>query len=181
MSLKELPRWPIVLLAVIWVVQALNLVTGYSLNPTFGLIPRSFDGLDGVLFMPLLHGSLSHAVANSVPLVVLGYLMAISARRVVMSASAIIIVLSGLGVWIFGNAAVHIGASGLIFGWFGFLVARGVFERRLMNLLIAGGVLLFYGSMVWGVLPGQDGISWESHLFGALAGAFAAYAMRRQV
>ncbi len=170
--------WPLALLGVIWVVQIVNLLTGYTLNGLFGLLPRSFSGLDGILFMPLLHGSMAHAAANSVPLVILGSLMATTAHRVALTSSAIIIGMGGLGVWFFGNTAIHIGASGLIFGWFGFLLARGVVEKRPVPLLIAIGVAVVYGTMVWGILPGQPGVSWEAHLFGSMAGVAAAHVTR---
>jgi membrane associated rhomboid family serine protease len=166
--------WPIVFLGIIWGVQVVNLVTGYTLNRWFGLIPRTVSGLDGILFMPILHGSLAHAAANTVPLALLGGLMAVTAPRVALASSAIIVGLGGLGVWLFGKTAIHIGASGLIFGWFGFLLVRGLVEKRPVPLLIAASVAVVYGGMFWGVLPGQPGVSWEAHLFGAAAGVVAA-------
>jgi len=171
-------RWLFVFLGVIWAVEAANLATGYALNSWLGLRPRSFAGLDGILFMPLLHGSLAHTLANTVPLAVLGGLLQVTAGRVALPASAIVVCLGGIGVWLFGSAAIHVGASGLIFGWFGFLVARGLVEKRPIPMLAAAGVALFYGTMIWGVLPGQPGVSWEAHLFGALGGAIAAYVLR---
>ena len=171
-------RWVFLFLAVIWVVQGVNVVTGYALNGWFGLLPRTVGGLDGILLMPVLHGSVGHAMSNSIPLAVLGGLVTLTAPRVAFSASAIVIGLGGMGVWLFGQTAVHVGASGLIFGWFGFLVARGVVERQFVPMLIAAGVALAYGTMIWGVLPGQDGVSWEAHLFGAGAGVAAAFLLR---
>ena len=170
--------WVVVLLAAIWVVALVNVVTGYALNTLFGLEPRAVRGLDGVLLMPLLHGSLSHAAANTVPLIVLGGIMATTAERVALTATALIILMGGFAVWVFGAGAIHVGASGLIFGWFGFLVARGVFERRALSVLVAAAVILVYGTMIWGVLPGQPGVSWEAHLFGALSGVLAAFVLR---
>lgn len=170
--------WIVGLLGVIWTVQVVNLITGYTLNSWFGLQPRTFWGLDGILFMPVLHGSLTHAVANTVPLAILGGILEVTAHRLVLAASAIIIVLGGFGVWVFGKGAIHVGASGLIFGWFGFLVARGFVEKRVVPLMAAVGVTLVYGTMVWGVLPGQAGVSWESHLLGAGAGVLAAFLLR---
>lgn len=170
--------WVIGLLVAIWLVALLNLVSGYSLNGWFGLQPRAISGLDGVLLMPLLHGSLSHAAANTVPLIVLGAVIATTAERVALTATALIVLLGGFAVWVFGTSAIHVGASGLIFGWFGFLVARGIFERRIVPMLVAGAVVLVYGTMIWGVLPGQPGVSWESHLFGALSGVLAAFVLR---
>ena len=172
-------RWVAVFLAIIWGIEVVNLLTGRMLNAWLGLIPRSFSGLDGILFAPVLHGSVSHAAANSAPLAILGALMAVTAPRNVVAATAIIVVLGGMAVWLFGATAVHVGASGLIFGWFGFLVARGLVEKRAIPLVVSVAVFLFYGAMIWGVLPGQPGVSWESHLFGALAGVVAAVFLRR--
>ena len=174
-------RWVAVLIAFIWGIEVLNLLTGRALNGWLGLIPRSFSGLDGVVFAPVLHGSVSHAAANTAPLAVLGGLMAVTAPRNALMATAIIVVLGGTAVWAFGGTAIHIGASGLIFGWFGFLVARGLVEKQALPLFVSAGVFLFYGAMIWGVLPGQDGVSWESHLFGALAGIAAAVLLRRRL
>ena len=128
--------------------------------------------------MPFLHGSLTHAAANTVPLAVLGGLLAATAGPVALTSSALIVLLSGVAVWLFGGAGVHVGASGLIFGWFGFLVARGAVEKRPGPMLVSVAVALVYGTMIFGVLPGQPGVSWESHLFGALAGAVAAFVLR---
>ncbi|WP_244520901.1 rhomboid family intramembrane serine protease [Aliiruegeria lutimaris] len=173
-------RWLAILMVVIWAVEVVNLLTGYALNGLLGLRPRSLGGLDGILFMPVLHGSLGHAAANTLPLIVFGSLLAVSARKLALGATAIIVGLGGLGVWLFGSSAVHIGASGLIFGWFGFLLARGIVEKRLVPLLVTVGVALAYGAMIWGVLPGQSGVSWESHFFGAAAGVLAAFFLRTE-
>lgn len=170
--------WLAALLAVIWAVQVLNMVTGYALNGWFGLVPRRLGGLDGIALMPLLHGSVAHAVSNTAPLAALGALVISSARPVALPATALIVGIGGLGVWLLGSAAIHVGASGLIFGWFGFLAARGVVERRPLPLLVAAAVLVLYGTMLWGVVPGQRGVSWEAHLFGALAGVAAAVLLR---
>ncbi|KIT14233.1 rhomboid family intramembrane serine protease [Jannaschia aquimarina] len=170
--------WLVVLLSAIWVVQAVNWVTGYVLNGWLGLIPRTVAGLDGVLFMPLLHGSFSHAAANTGPLAVFGGLLTLTARAHIAPATAIVVALGGFAVWVLGGAAIHIGASGLIFGWFGYLLARGLVDRRPVPLLVTVGVALIYGTMLWGVLPGQPGVSWEAHLFGAVSGICAAFLLR---
>lgn len=180
--MKVLDRfwWLIGLLSVIWIVQILNVITGYTLNTWFGLIPRTLGGLDGVVLMPALHGSFAHAAANTAPMLILGGLLAATARPVALVATALIVVLGGAGVWLLGKSAIHIGASGLVFGWFGFLVTRGLVEKQAIPLLVAIGVAVVYGAMLWGALPGQAGISWESHLFGALAGIATAYLLRGQ-
>ncbi|WP_353617537.1 rhomboid family intramembrane serine protease [Tropicibacter sp. R15_0] len=167
--------------AALWVIQALNWATGYWFNTLFGLIPRHVSGLDGILGMPLLHGSFAHLISNTAPLLMLGGLLVTTATRALVAVNACIILLGGLLVWVFGSTAIHIGASGLVFGWFGFLIARGLVDRSMVTLGAALIVGLLYGSIIWGVLPGQPGVSWEAHLFGALAGVVAAITIRTHV
>ena len=167
--------------ALLWALQVVNWITGYGLNPAFGLIPRHGSGLDGVIAMPLLHGSFSHLMANTPPLLVMGGLLVATTTRALLSVNAVVIGLGGGLVWLFGGSAIHIGASGLIFGWFGFLIARGLVDRSPITLGAALVVGVLYGSILWGVLPGQPGVSWEAHLFGAIAGAAAAVLVRTHV
>jgi membrane associated rhomboid family serine protease len=145
--------------ALLWAVQVVNWITGYGLNPAFGLIPRHGSGLDGVIAMPLLHGSFSHLMANTPPLLVMGGLLVATTTRALLSVNAVVIGLGGGLVWLFGGSAIHIGASGLIFGWFGFLIARGLVDRSPITLGAALVVGVLYGSILWGVLPGQPGVS----------------------
>ena len=165
----------------LWLIQLINWASGYGLNRAFGLIPRQLMGIDGILGMPLLHGSFAHLASNTPPLLVLGALLAATATRALISVNVIIVLLGGSLVWLFGGSAIHIGASGLVFGWFGFLVARGFVDRSVITLVAAAAVGLIYGSIIWGMFPGQPGVSWESHLFGALAGAVAACVVRTAV
>jgi membrane associated rhomboid family serine protease len=167
--------------ALLWSVHVINWITGYALNPAFGLIPRHLGGLDGVVAMPLLHGSFAHLTANTLPLLVMGGLLVATTTRALLPVNAVVIGLGGGLVWLFGSSAIHIGASGLVFGWFGFLVARGLVDRSPVTLGAALMVGLLYGSILWGVLPGQPGVSWEAHLFGAFAGAAAAFLLRTHV
>jgi membrane associated rhomboid family serine protease len=167
--------------ALLWAVQIVNWIIGYGLNPVFGLIPRDVSGLDGVIAMPFLHGSFAHLMANTPPLLVMGVLLMATATRALLAVNAVVIGLGGSLVWLFGTSAVHIGASGLVFGWFGFLVARGLVDRSPITLGAALIVGVLYGSILWGVLPGQPGVSWEAHLFGAIAGATAAFLIRTHV
>ena len=167
--------------ALLWAVQVVNWIIGYGLNPAFGLIPRQLDGLDGVVAMPLLHGSFAHLMANTPPLLVMGGLLVTTTTRALLAVNAVVIGLGGGLVWLFGSSAIHIGASGLVFGWFGFLVARGLVDRSPITLGAALLVGVLYSSILWGVLPGQPGVSWEAHLFGAIAGAVAASLVRTHV
>jgi membrane associated rhomboid family serine protease len=167
--------------ALLWAVHLVNWVIGYGFNPAFGLIPRHLSGLDGVIAMPLLHGSFVHLMANTPPLLVMGALLVATTTRALLAVNAVVIGLGGGLVWLFGSSAIHIGASGLVFAWFGFLVARGLVDRSPITLGAALLVGVLYGSLLWGVLPGQPGVSWEAHLFGAIAGAAAAFLVRTHV
>jgi len=167
--------------ALLWAVQVVNWIVGYGLNPAFGLIPRQPGGLDGIIAMPLLHGSFGHLMANTPPLMVMGGLLVATTTRALLPLNAVVIGLGGGLVWLFGGSAIHIGASGLVFGWFGFLVVRGLVDRSPITLGAALVVGVLFGSILWGVLPGQPGVSWEAHLFGAIAGAAAALLVRTHV
>ena len=165
----------------LWALQLVNWAVAYRLNPAFGLIPRHVAGLDGILGMPLLHGSFGHLASNTPLLLVMGALLAATATRALIAMNAVIVGVGGMLVWLLGGTAIHIGASGLVFGWFGFLVARGLVNRSPVTLSAALLVGAFYGAMLWGVLPGRPGVSWEAHLYGALAGAAAAVLIRTHV
>lgn len=165
----------------LWALQLVNWAVGYRLNPTFGLIPRQVAGLDGIVGMPFLHGSFGHLASNTPPLLVMGALLAATATRALIFVNAVIVVMGGVLVWLLGSSAIHIGASGLVFGWFGFLVSRGLVDRSPVTLGASLLVGALYGAMIWGVLPGRPGVSWEAHLYGALAGAAAAVFVRTQV
>lgn len=167
--------------ALLWALQIVNWISGYGLNPAFGLIPRHVAGMDGIVAMPLLHGSFAHLIGNTPPLLVMGGLLIATATRALWAVNMMVIALGGGMVWILGSPAIHVGASGLIFGWFGFLIARGLVDRSPVTLGAAAVIGGLYGSLLWGVLPGQPGVSWEAHLFGALAGVVAALVLRSPV
>ena len=168
--------------AIIWVIEGVQQLTGHPFNAWLGLEPRSTGGLIGIPAMPLLHGNLAHVLANTPPLIILGAMtMAVAPKRF-FSVSVTIVLISGLAVWMTGRPnTIHIGASGLIFGWFGFLLALGWFERGTRAILGALAVLAIYSGMFWGLLPADaERVSWEAHLFGALAGAIAAWLFRER-
>lgn len=165
-------------LGAMWAVHAANLLTGGALL-AFGIVPRTLGGLLGIAAAPLLHGSVRHLLANTPPLLILGALLLTRGRRDFTAVTAAAVVGSGLGAWLFGGAGtVHVGASGLLFGWLGFLMARGVFERSIGSILMSVGVTFWMGGMVWGVLPLAAGVSWQAHLFGFLTGLYAAFRWR---
>ena len=160
-----------IFIAVIWLVFALD--TFLPLEQ-LGLVPRTLRGLVGILAMPFLHGDLTHLIGNTVPLAVTMLLLAGSRANsggIVM----LITILCGAGLWLLGREALHIGASGVVFGLISFHVFAGIFERRLQSVLIAFVVGLFYASTVLqGIMPFQQGVSWEGHLIGAVSGAAVA-------
>lgn len=159
-------------------VHILNLMLGGALY-ALGLEPRRIDGADGILFAPWLHGDFGHLASNLTAFAVLAGLTLIDGVRRFAKASAIIIIGGGLMVWLFGRSATHVGASGWIFGLWAMVMAQAWYDRRWRNILIALGVLVFYGSMAFGVLPLQAGVSFEGHLFGAIAGVVAARVLAR--
>lgn len=145
-----------------------------------GVRPRELAGLWGILFMPLLHGGIAHLAANTIPFLVLGWLVIMRRTGDFLVVTGIVLLVSGAGVWLFGAAGtVSIGASGLVFGYFGFLVLRGYFERSLFAILVAVIVLVVYGGMFLGLLPQGTGVSWQAHLFGFFGGVLAAWALSR--
>lgn len=169
------------LVVLMWLLEILDWLLPWWHPDAWGIIPRRVIGLRGILFAPLLHGSFSHVAANSIPFIVLGWLVMLRRTHEFFVVTAVVAFIAGLGTWLFGSSnSIHIGASGIIFGYFGFLVLLGYFERSIGSILRAVIVGAVYGGLIWGVLPLQAGISWESHLFGFLGGALAAYLLAQR-
>lgn len=162
-------------LLVCWV---LELVDTFVLNQwlnRFGVMPRHQEGLWGILWMPFLHGGMAHLIANTVPFALFGWLILTRGVKQFMGVTLIAGVLGGLGVWMFGGSnTVHIGASLLIYGYLGFLMAVGFFERKFLSIALSLAMGYCFWRLLAGVMPGQVGISWEGHLFGFLGGIVAA-------
>lgn len=170
-----------VLLAVCWVVEVVNYADDGSLSTEYGIQPHNAHSIWHIFTAPFLHANLDHIMANSVPLAVLGFLAALRGVSRFLTVSVIVIVASGLGVWFTSTpGTVTVGASGLIFGYFGYLLARGFIERRPLDIVVGVLIALFYGTMIFGALPGQPGISWQAHLFGLIGGVLAAWLTRRR-
>lgn len=160
--------------ALLWVLEIFDAASGHPLD-AYGVQPRSEDGLVGVAVAPLLHFGFEHLVSNTVPVLVLGFLTLATGIARGLLATAIIWVVGGLGVWLFAQpGSNHAGASVLIFGWIVFLIVRGFLNRRSIEIFIGVAVFLLYSGALLGVLPGQPGISWQGHLFGAVGGFLAA-------
>jgi len=169
-------------IALIWTVSLYGLWVDSGIVSALALVPRRVDGLPGVLGTVFVHGSFGHLSANTPPLLILGGMVAVRGVGYYLTTALAIAVLGGLALWAFGREAAHIGASGLVFGFFGFLVARGYYERRWSSIAAALVVVVLYGGLIAGVVPRGGHVSWEAHLFGLLAGilcARAPFAVRR--
>jgi membrane associated rhomboid family serine protease len=171
--------FPICFLAICWAIFFVD--EHFNLNLSqFGTAPRTAKGLLGILFSPFLHGGLDHIASNSVPILILGMMMFYFYKRIAWPVFIWIYLISGIWLWIGGrnsefNPTVHIGASGLIYGAATFLFFSGVFRKHKPLMVVSVLVIFLYGSMMWGIFPLMPGISWEAHLFGAIAGVLVAY------
>lgn len=163
-------------ITLIWLLEIVDqLLLRHRLN-RLGILPRTLEGLRGILFAPLLHGTWNHLIANTLPLVILGWLTLLSGLPEFAIATTVIWLVSGAGVWLLAPSnTLHLGASGLIFGYFGFLLSRSYFDQNLASAAVAVVVALLYGPLIWGILPSRRrGISWQGHLFGFIGGILAA-------
>ncbi|MFF4604122.1 rhomboid family intramembrane serine protease [Streptomyces sp. NPDC001339] len=167
--------------ALLWLLEGVDFVTGGALD-SFGIQPRDPDELVDVVPAAFLHFGFGHLAANTVPLLLLGFLAALrTGVRRFLAVALVIVLTSGLGVWLTAppdsNTA---GASGVVFGLFGYLLIRGFIERKLLDIGIGLTVGALYGSILWGALPTDSGISWQGHLFGLIGGVLAAFILRER-
>ena len=164
--------------AVLWAVYLLTLVLGPVLLPLLGILPRNVEGLDGVVFAPLLHAGAGHLLGNTLPLIVFSFLTLLEGVRPFLAVLGISWLASGIGVWLFGSG-LTVGVSGVVFGLFAYLMVRGFYNRNVPQILLSAVLFLVYGSILWGLFPTALGVSWQAHLFGAAGGVLAAVVLRR--
>ncbi|MDQ0949908.1 membrane associated rhomboid family serine protease [Streptomyces phaeochromogenes] len=165
--------------ALLWVLEAIDVATGHALD-TFGITPREFGELRDIVPAAFVHFGWDHLAANSVPLLLLGFLAALSGIRRFLAVVTVTILVSGLGVWLTASEhSITAGASGVVFGLFGYLLVRGFVDRRIGDVVIGLIVGAVYGSILWGVLPTTAGVSWQGHLFGLIGGVASAFVFRR--
>lgn len=185
----KMPGWKVggatilTFVALLYLIEIIDQLTGHSLDRN-GIQPLETDGLKGILFAPLLHADWAHLLANTIPALVLGFLVTLAGMSRFVWATAIIWIVGGLGTWLIGDIGScrietnHIGASGLIFGWLAFLLVFGWLTRHIWQIVTSLVVLFVYGGILWGAVPVLDrcgGVSWQGHLCGAIAGVLAAY------
>ncbi|MCA2982509.1 MAG: rhomboid family intramembrane serine protease [Gemmatimonas sp.] len=162
------------MLGAFWLTFAVNFLLGGALTG-FGIVPRTTDGLLGILFAPFLHGTLNHLIANTVPFAALGWMVMWRDARHFLPVTAFAMLGAGLMAWTLGApGSVHIGASGVVFGYLGFLLLAGVYTRSVSSLVLSLVTAGLWGGLVLGIAPSQPGISWQAHLGGFLGGIVAA-------
>lgn len=161
-------------LGVFWMTFVVNAMFGGALFQ-FGIVPRSTVGLRGILFAPFLHGNLNHLIANTIPFVALGWMVMLRDARHFFPVTLFSMFGAGLVAWTFGApGSVHIGASGVVFGYLGFLLLAGVYTRSVMSILLSLVTAAVWGGLILGMAPGTAGISWQAHVGGFIGGVFAA-------
>lgn len=170
--------FPVGFLALIWIIFAFQAIFNLDLA-YFGILPRTFSGLIGIITAPLIHANFEHIFSNSIPFIILSVAIFYFYPTSALKVCAIIYVLTGILVWLFARQLYHIGASGVVYGFLGYLFFSGIFKRDNRSIALALLVTFVYGGLVWGVLPGFKGISWESHFFGGITGILCAFLFRK--
>lgn len=166
--------------AAFWATLGANAIADGALFQ-YGVVPRTITGLRGILFAPFIHGSVEHLISNTLPFVILGWLVLLRDRRHFLPVTLLAMLGAGAVAWLLGApGSVHVGASGVIFGYLGFLMLAGWYARSLGSILLSVLVTGLWGGLVFGVLPGQPGVSWQAHLGGFLGGIWAARIFRRR-
>ena len=160
--------------ALMWVLEVIDQAADNRLDQ-YGIEPRDGDGLIGVAAAPFLHGGFDHLAANTVPFLLMGFVIAAQGAIRVLTVTAIVALVSGLGTWLIApDNTLHIGASGIVFGYATYLLSRGFFNRSALELAVGALVAVVYGTALLGGLVPEDGVSWQGHFFGAVGGVVAA-------
>ena len=171
---------PLLFVLFIWGVEIYEEVAGVYLG-RYGIYPREMGGLKGILFSPLLHNDWEHLFSNSAPLLVIGSVMMLFYKRVAVVSFVIIYLLSGFSVWLFGRPAYHIGASGVVYGLISWMLWTGLLRRNIKSIVLALCTVVMYAGYEQGLLPNEEGVSWESHLSGAIVGVFTAFLFKNTI
>lgn len=177
LNLGKIFRFPIGFVVLLWLFHfyKITYLQGY---PSLGIYPREVFGLQGILTSPLSHGDFQHLISNSLPLLMTMTILFWFYKRVAVSSFLLIYILSGAAVWCFARPVFHIGASGIVYGLISFIFWTGIFRRNNKSIILSLVIVVMYSGYFYGIVPNQDGISWESHLFGALIGVFVAFILK---
>jgi membrane associated rhomboid family serine protease len=167
------------LVALMWAVEVVDVIADHQLDQ-YGIEARETEGLDGIVTAPFLHVGFAHLLGNTIPFVIMGLLIAFEGARRLLAVFAIVALVSGLGTWLVApDGSIHVGASGVVFGFATYLIARGWFNRRPGQIAIGLAVVVVFGGVLLGGLQPREGISWQGHLFGAIGGLVAARVLAR--
>lgn len=177
-TIKRTVFWPALFLVILWLIEWYA-ETGHTRWISLGIYPRTVEGLTGIFTAPFIHGGLDHLLSNSLPLLIVGTGLFYFYHQIAFRVIGLIWFLTGFWVWLAARQVTHIGASGLIYGFVCFLFFSGLIRKDTRLAAVSMLVAFVYGSMVWGILPVDQAISWESHLLGAFAGVFTAIAFRK--
>jgi len=168
-------RFPIYFVALMWIVHILKVILELRIH-RFGIYPRTMEGIKGIFLSPLIHGDFHHLISNSFPMLGMGLIIFLFYKRVALVSFVLIYIITGLLVWLFAYSnAYHIGASGVVYGLISFVFWTGVFRRNIKSIVLALIVLFLYSGYIPGILPNQENISWESHMYGGIMGIFVAF------
>lgn len=179
-NLKQSARLPFLFLLLLGGMQALQVVSEVSLPAFMGIKPRTIEGLLGIVTFPLVHGGWDHLLSNSIPLLVLGTAIFYFYWPIALRSVGLIYITHSVMVFIAARSVIHVGASGLVYGFAAFLLTSGIFRKERTLMALSMLVIFLYGGMIWGILPIREGVSWEGHLFGALSGIMVAYYYRNE-
>lgn len=171
---------PLVFVAILWI---LHFYRSYIYSDKFrwGVYPRELDGVHGIITAPLAHGDFQHLISNSLPLLVLMTIIFLFYRRIAWPSFILIYVATGAAVWLLARPVYHIGASGVVYGLVSFIFWLGIFRRNIKSIILSLVIVIMYSGYFYGLLPNQEGISWESHLFGGIVGIIIAYIFRNMI
>ena len=177
-TLWQSMRWPVFFVAVLWLIEGICIIFNIRFYD-LGIIPRTSSGIPGIFLSPFIHGNYEHLLSNTLPLVVVGTGLFYFYRQIAWNVILMLWLFTDFWVWLAARQNAHIGASGLIYGFVCFLFFSGILRKNTQLMAISLLVAFLYGSMVWGILPIDQAVSWESHLFGSIAGIFCAIYYRK--
>lgn len=168
-------HYAVLYVVAIWAVHIVNVVVYGGLLSNFGIHPLDPSALWGIFTAPLLHASWDHLISNTVPGAIFAFFIGMSGSRVFWQVTAFVVIIGGLGTWLIGGVGTnHIGASGMVYGWLVYLLVRGIFNKSFWQIIIGFLLGVAYSGLIWGVLPGTPGVSWQAHLCGSIGGFIAA-------